>query len=74
MSFPAISSSSSHTVTVDRITHAEIQRNLGSSQNTVVNSGVPLLLLLPLPVDKLSSQCSRDTLEVWNLNRIWVGK
>lgn len=63
------------TVTLDHITHAEIQRNLGNSQKTVVNSGDSLTSVVTVTHrDAVLPECSHDTFEVWNLNRIWVGK
>lgn len=63
------------TVTLDHITHIEIQRNRGNSKKTVVNSGGPLTKFVTMLCrDTIISECSNDTLEIWNLNRMWVGK
>lgn len=53
----------------------EIQRNLGNSRKTVVNSGGSLTKFVTMLYrDATLSECSHDTLEIWNLNRMWVGK
>lgn len=39
MSFPAYRPISHNTVILGHVTHVEIQRNLGNSQKTLVNSG-----------------------------------
>lgn len=63
------------TVTLDHITHVEIQRNLGSSQKTVVNLGGSLTNFVTMICrDATLSESSQDTLKVWNLNRVWAGK
>ena len=57
------------------ITHVEIQRNLGNSQQTVVNSGGFLAKIMTVICKNgMLLECSYDTLEVWNLSRTYVGK